>query len=278
MNYLNKAKRKITVYLKTTTKNRYLRFRCAKIGVILSVFLLTSCYTSRKVNYLQTNKQSMAIPVKPTRYLVQSNDVLNIRVQSRDPEQNAFFNSTSIENTRIQDNPASNFLTGYSVDPEGNINIPIVGELKVSDLTVEEIRDLVQAEIDKYLLNALVSVKLTSFKISVLGDVKNPGTNYVYNTQSTIFEALSAAGDLNLTAKRKDVKLIRQVGDESIVMNLDLRDPSIIQSPYYFLHPNDVLYVEPSKPNLFRNNLGIFTVILSAISTGLLVFDFVQNN
>jgi polysaccharide export outer membrane protein len=136
----------------------------------------------------------------------------------------------------------------------------------------------VQSEIDKYLLNATILVKLTSFKISVLGDVKNPGTNYVYNTQSTIFEALSAAGDLNLSGRRKNVKLIRQIGEESIVVSLDLTDLSIIESPYYFLHPNDVIYVETSKPNMVRNNLGLFSVILSAVSTTVLILNFVSSN
>ena len=153
----------------------------------------------------------------------------------------------------------------------------IVGELEVRDLKVEEIREVLQAEIDKYLLNAIVSVKLTSFKVSVLGDVKNPGTNYIYNTQATIFEALSGAGDLNISGKRKSVKLIRQQGDKSIVVNLDLTNPDIIRSPYYFLHPNDVLYVETSKENLFQKNLGVFSLVLSAISTTILVLSFNSN-
>ena len=246
---------------------------------LLILLMLSSCYTSRNVNYLQSDKRKLTIPVHPSEYAVQPNDVLNIKVQSRDPEQTAFFNLSALDrNNNNQGNPANLFLSGYPVTAEGTIKMAVVGELQVSGKTVEEIRDLVQSEIDKYLLNAMVLVKLTSFKISVLGDVKNPGTNYVFNTQSTIFEALSAAGDLNLTAKRKGIKLIRQQGDESIVVDLDLTDPSIIQSPYYFLHPNDVLYVEPSKQNLLNNNLGLFTVLLSAVSTTILVLNFVSNN
>ena len=246
--------------------------------VLLVLFLsLASCYTSKKVNYLQSEKQQLSLPVQQTKYKVQPNDVLNIKVQSRDPEQSSFFNITTIENGNFESNPAALFLTGHPVNDEGKINIAIVGELKVSDLTVEEIRELIQGEIDNYLINATVLVKLTSFKISVLGDVQRPGTNYVYNTQSTIFEALSAAGDLNLSAKRKNVKLIRQVDDETIVTNLDLTSPSIIESPYYFLHPNDVIYVETSKPNIVRNNLGVLTLILSAISTGILIFSVSSN-
>ena len=239
--------------------------------------LLSSCYTSRKLDYLQTKRQTFVSPLQQSIYTVQPNDILSIKVQSRDPEQASFFNLNSTENRNLQANPASLFLTGYTVDQDGMINLAIVGELKVSDLTVDEIRDLVQVEIDKYLLNATVSVVLTSFKISVLGDVKNPGTNYIYNNQATIFEGLSAAGDLNLTAKRKKVKLIRQMGDETIVTNLDLTKPSIIQSPYYFLHPNDVIYVETSKPNIGQSNLGVWALILSIISTTALVWNVTSN-
>lgn len=245
--------------------------------IVISAFLLSSCYSSKNIDYLQSENQEMLVSLSKSEYLVQPNDVLSVKVQSRDPDQAAFFNITTVENNNLQANPASLFLNGYTVDSKGTINLAIVGELKVADKTVEEIRDMVQQEIDKYLLNALVTVKLTSFKVSVLGDVKNPGTNYIYNTQATIFEALSAAGDLNISAKRKKVKLIRQLGEKSIVVNLDLTDPAIINSPYYFLHPNDVLYVETSKANVFQRNLGVFSLVLSAISTTILVLSFNSN-
>ncbi|MBU2948035.1 polysaccharide biosynthesis/export family protein [Zobellia uliginosa] len=247
------------------------------IIIVLVTLSLTSCYTRRGVNYLQSTSEEMTLRLRPTEYTVQPNDVLDIKVQSRDPDQAAFFNISTVENRNLQANPASLFLNGYTVNKEGVINLAIVGELEVRDLKVEEIRNLLQTEIDKYLLNAIVSVKLTSFKVSVLGDVRNPGTNYIYNTQATIFEALSAAGDLNISGKRKNVKLIRQKGDKSIVVDLDLTSPDIISSPYYFLHPNDVLYVETSKENLFQKNLGVFSLVLSAISTTILVLSFNSN-
>ena len=247
-----------------------------KSFLLILLGLVSSCYTSKKVNYLQSDEDSFKIPLLPTVYKVQPNDVLSIKVQSRDPEQSAFFNITTVEDRSIEANPASLFLTGYTVDLDGMINLAIVGELKVGELTVPEIRDRVQTEIDKYLLNAMVSVRLTSFKVSVLGDVRNPGTNYIYNTQATIFEALSASGDLNLSAKRESIKLIRQEGDMSKVVTLDLTQPSIIHSPYYFLHPNDVIYVETSKQNLVQNNLGLFSLILSAITTTVLVLSLTK--
>ncbi len=226
---------------------------------------------------MQSEEDVLVFPTNPITYLVQPNDILNIKVQSRDAEQASFFN-ISTENRNIQANPASLFLSGYSVNQDGLVNLPIVGEIKVSGLTIEQVREFIQSEINKYLLDAIVLVKLTSFKISVLGDVKDPGTNYVYNNQATIFEALSAAGDANLSGNRTNIRLIRQIDGESHIIKLDLTDPKIIESPYYFLMPNDVIYVEFSKENIIRNNLVLITVLLTAISTSLLILNFIQTN
>jgi len=278
MSKFSKDQKDIYLYLYRGEHN-FLKWN--KLVPLLLLAILSSCYSSKKLDYLQSESSFLRLPLQTTEYLVQENDILDIKVQSRDPEQSDFFNLSTLENRSNQANPASMFLTGYTVNVDGMINLAIVGELKVSGLTLEEIRNLIQSEIDKYLLNATVSVKITSFKISVLGDVKNPGTYYVYNTQSTIFEALSSAGDLNITAKRENVRLIRQVGDKSIVVKLDLTKPSIIESPYYFMHPNDVIYAETSKQNIAKenvqNNLGIFALILSAISTTVLVLSFTRN-
>ncbi|MDH3697406.1 MAG: polysaccharide export protein [Flavobacteriaceae bacterium] len=250
----------------------------SKLCLLFLAVLMSSCYSSSDLDYLQSEQYRYTTPVRTTEYIVQPNDVLDIKVQSMDPEQVAFFNLDNIDNRRQNANPASMYLTGYSINKEGKIRMAMVGDIKVGGLTVEEIRGVIQDEIDQLLLNATVSVKLTSFKVSVLGDVQNPGTYYVYNTQSTIFEALSKAGDLNISAKRRNVKLIRQEGDKNTVVNMDLTDPSIIRSPYYLMHPNDVIYVETSKQNIVRNNLSLFSILLSAVATSLLVFDVVSNN
>ena len=247
-----------------------------KIYFLFLVILASSCYTIKKVTYLQSDENVLALPNNPVKYLVQPNDILNIRVQSLDPDQSAFFNTETSINMFA--NEPSLFLGGYSVNPDGNITLPIVGQMKVSGLTTEEIRAMIQNEINKYLLDAIVLVKLTSYRITVLGDVARPGTIYIYNTQATIFEALSHAGDANLSANRRNIRLIRQIDGKSYVIKLDLTDPKIIESPYYFLLPNDAIYVETSKENLLRDNLVLVTVTFAAISTGLLILNFIQNN
>lgn len=249
-----------------------------KIAILIGFIVLSSCYSSKTLDYLQSEEYQYSQNVRMAAYKVQAHDVLDIRVQSMDEQQVNFFNMKNVDNWRQAVDPATTFLTGYPISEEGMINIAMIGEVEVVGLTVEEIRNKVQREIDELLLNATVSVKLTSFKISVLGDVRNPGTRYVYNNQFTIFEALSSAGDLNISGKRHNVKVIRQEGEKTTVANLDLKNPSIIRSPFYFMQPNDVVYVETSKQNIVRNNLSVFSIILSTVATSLLVFDFVSNN
>ena len=249
-----------------------------RIGILVLFVALSACYSSETLDYLQSDQNRYTQPLRLTTYRVQPHDVLDIKVQSLDKEQVNFFNLNIVDNWRLDANPANTYLSGYPITPFGTINIAMLGEINVNGLTIDEITDVIQERIDEILVNATVSVKLISFKVSVLGDVKNPGTRYVYNTQNTIFEALSQAGDLNLSGKRHNVKIIRQEGNKSTVANLDLTNPSIIRSPYYFVHPNDVIYVETSKQNILRNNLSVFSVILSTVATSLLVFDFIQNN
>ena len=249
-----------------------------RLAILLFVVFASSCYSIKKVTYLQSDENVLALPNNPIDYLVQPNDILNIRVQSLDPEQSAFFNISATENRTFNANEASLFLSGYSINQDGLISLPIVGELKVSGLTVEQIRELIQDEINKYLLDAIVLVKLTSYKIIVLGDVRSPGAKYIYNTQATIFEALSLAGDANLSGNVRNVKLIRQLDGKSYIIKLDLTDPKIIESPYYFLLPNDAIYVETSKENIFRNNLALLTITFVAISASLAILAFINNN
>jgi polysaccharide export outer membrane protein len=229
---------------------------------------------------MQSDENVMSLPNNPVNYLVQPNDILNIRVQSLDPDQSAFFNIDASRGggSGFQVNDAALFLSGYSVNEDGVINLPIVGQLKVSGLTVEQIRLMVQNEINKYLVDAIALVKLTSYRITVLGEVNNPGTIYIYNTQATIFEALSRAGDTNLEANLRNVRLIRQIDGKSYIIKLDLRDPNFIESPYYFLLPNDAIYVETSREALFRSNLVLLTTTFAAISAGLLILNFMQSN
>jgi len=128
------------------------------------------------------------------------------------------------------------------------------------------------------LKNATVVTKLISYKITVLGEVNNPGYHYVYNNQATLLEALGLAGDLTIFASRKNVKLIRTVPQGTEVVLLDLKDPNLLKSKYFYLMPNDVVYVEPLRARSKRSNLENLTLLFSAITTAILILNYIDNN
>lgn len=245
--------------------------------------LSTSCYYNKRLVYLQddsySESQAKLVENKRSEYRLQPNDVLSIKVKSStDAQVSDLFNIITTTQAPTFTSPGNLFLEGYSMDSEGKITLPIIGPLSVRDLTIEEAQQLIQLNANKYLKNATVIVKLISFKITVLGEVNNPGYHYVYNNQITILEALGLAGDLNAVGSRKNIKLVRQVKNGTEVVLLDLTNPALLKSKYYYLMPNDALYVEPLRARSRRLNLEHLTLIFSAATTAILVLNYLDNN
>ena len=248
-----------------------LRFR-AGLLLLSWVFLgLGGCVSQRKLPYLQGTGFSSIQPVsvaspRPV-YLLHAGDVLNIRVQSVQPVLSDIFNVPGPQVVTSGD-PSVLYLTGYPLDESGNITLPTVGRVKVQGLSIDQTQVLLQQKVGAYVRDANVLVKLLSFKITVLGEVRAPGRYFVYSTQATLLEGLGLAGDLTEFGNRENVKLVRQTDKGSEIVILNLTDPKLLQSPYYYLQPNDALYVEPLKARTARanaNNLGIVFAGLSAI-------------
>lgn len=214
---------------------------------------------------------------QPIQYRLRPNDILSVKVKSStEAGISDIFNITPTTNFFNVD--AGNvFLQGYSIDSDGAITLPILGKVIVKDMTVEEAQDLIQAEANRYLNNATVIVKLVSFKITVLGEVKSPGYYYAFNNQLTLPEGLGLAGDLTERGNRKKVKLIRQTPTGSEVVLLNLNDPDLLKSKYYYLMPNDVLYVEPFKANTGRSNAQLLTLVFSGLTTAVLILNYIEN-
>ena len=254
-----------------------------RVSFLCSILvLLSSCYSNKRLVYLQSTnlKEDKGIVVenKKSLYRLQPSDILSVQIKSSaESEISNLFNVGSLQNAMFA-SQGSMFLEGYSVDGNGEINLPILGKLMVEALTVDEVQALIQSHADKYLNNATVLVKLTSFKITVLGEVKSPGHYFIYNNQATILEALGMAGDLTSFGNRENVKLIRQTPAGSEVVLLDLRDPSLLQSEHFFMNPGDVLYVEPMKARTKRTNFEILTFVFSAVTTAVLILTYVNNN
>lgn len=251
------------------------------VGLVLVLAFLSGCYSSKELIYLQSDEFSSDYPTliknKRPDYRIQPNDVLQVNIQNPDSETSVFFNFGNQE-MRGFGNPAIFYSTGFSVDKDGFVKIPLIGTVQIENLTIEEATQIIQQEADRYVRNATVDVKLISFKISVMGEVNSPGYYYIYNGQATILEGLSLAGDIREFGSRKEIKLIRQVDEGVEVVKLDLTDADLMNSKYYYLLPNDVLYVQPMKEQIKRANLQPLGIVFSGLSALVLISNFLLNN
>lgn len=230
--------------------------------------MLASCGSTKNVAYLQN---SDSINFEKSRFLydarIMPKDQLNISVNTTTPEASLPFNLL-LQNAYQQGRSMSTgagTLMPYLVDNDGFINFPIVGRLKVGGLTKSEAETLVTEKIRPYLAeseNPVVTVTMASYSVSVLGEVARPGSFQVSREKITILEALAQAGDLTIYGVRDRVKLIREdaTGKKSIV-TLNLNDANIVNSPYYYLQQNDVVYVEPNKVKSQNSKVGQTTTL-----------------
>ena len=256
-----------------------LKFIFYSLLVILSV--LTGCSSYKKTKYFQDLGQNMTKEISNYSALtVQNQDVLAISVTSLNPESSAIFNTnlSRINGNNFDYNPI-NPVTGYLVDQRGDIQLPLIGSVQVAGLTTNQVQAAILAKVSPMLKEPVVTVRMMNFKVTVLGDVGHAGVFQVPNERITITEALGLAGDLNITALRKDIVLIREVDGKRESVKVDLTTKNILESPYYYLKNNDVLYVQAGKNKYAQASRGFQTgtLVLSALSIVAIVFSTLHN-
>jgi len=228
--------------------------------------------------YLQAEEGQITETFKYDRqeYKLQVNDILDVQIRSMNPEVNVLFGANSSMDLNMQPGVQSGgdlyYLTGYSVNEDGTIELPFVGEINVHGQTLEEAKASINAEVSKMFKSFHLQVKLGGIRYSALGEFSSPGKKVILQNQATIFEAIAASGDLTQVANRNEVRLIRQYPDGTKIHTLNLLDQSIISSPYYFIQPNDVLYAEPLPQKSW--GVGVtgaqtLSTIVSTLSTSL---------
>jgi len=258
-----------------------LSFRRKVTQMLLLLITITSCSTPLQeliyLNGIEPGKTYTNGPL-PDEYRIRPNDQLFIQVISDDPQNAAFLNLVSTQGTiGSYGNSSNSFeLITFLVDEEGKIAYPQLGQIHVGGLTTGEVRGLIQLGVDKYLESASVFVKLVNRTITVLGEVHTPGQKPMVKNQLTIFEALGAAGDITDYGDRQKVKLIREVPEGKYIAELDLTDPQLIFSPYYYILPHDIVYVEYKTKVYGAKNLSYaapVSITASVISIGLLILN-----
>lgn len=250
--------------------------------LLLVMLFVVSCNpptTLDKVTYLNginIGETYTTGPV-PDEYSIRPNDQLYIQVISDDPVNAAFLNLNNVQNISSAGSSSGNLeLITYLVDNEGNIEYPQLGKIHVGGLMTGEVREIIQKGVDKYLQSASVFVKLVNRSITVLGEVRAPGQQLMVKNQLTIFEALGTAGDITDWGNFQNVKIIREVPEGRYIGQLDLTVPDVIKSPYYYVLPNDIVYVERRDKVFGDKNVAFgqrLSLGLSVISIALLTLN-----
>lgn len=238
-------------------------------AIVAIAILITGCGSSKNVAYFKNSEQ---VNLDMSRVLydarIMPKDVLSITVNTTDPEASAPFNLTvaTPQSISVRMNSTTQpTLQSYIVDNEGNIDFPIIGKVHLGGLTKNEAEKVIFERIKPYMNaaeNPIVTVRMINYKISVLGEVSRPGMFTVANEKINILEALAQAGDLTIYGVRDRVQLIRENDNgQKEIHILNLNDANIINSPYYYLQQNDIIYVEPNKVKSQNASVGSMTTL-----------------
>jgi polysaccharide export outer membrane protein len=244
-------------------------------GVLLCV-LSTSCIPLKDTIYLQEKNtaidttQVMVEQQKP--YRVQINDILNIRLKVLDQENATIFNPVGEADLNATGSERA-YFDGFTVDLHGSIRIPDLGSLDVLGFTCEEIEALIKERLledqFKSTANIFITVKLSGLRFTTSGEVGAPGTQVVYQERVNVFEAIANSGEIPITGDKKDVQIIRQYPQGQQIHHLDLTDIAVMKSPYYYIKPNDIIYVKPLKQKSWGTGItGVqtFTTVISILT------------
>jgi polysaccharide export outer membrane protein len=253
--------------------------------ILVVVICFSSCIPVKRLTYLQETEDAIdsIIPLRKMQepYRLQVNDLISIRVKALDQETVGIFNPIGDQNLNATGEERL-YNDGFVVDPHGNIRIPSLGEIQVLGYTVEEVRE----ELEKRLLadyvkaeaNVFITVKLAGIRYTINGEIREPGSNIIYRDQVSIMEAIANNGDITITGDRRNVVIIRQYPLGQKVHHIDLTRIDAMNSPYYYVQPNDLILINPLPQKSFGTGvtgLQTFTTILTvitALTTTILLF------
>lgn len=241
--------------------------------IFIAILILTSCSSQKKLAYLNnlplvTGEETFSIAIP--NYKVQPRDILFITIKAMSPDGSILDYLSSTRNlggSYVSQGESAGYLYGYDVNSEGNIILPVIGPINVIGHTLEEIRNSLQASAEKVFKNSTVECKLLSFKFTVIGEVKVPGTYINYNNYLTVLEAIGHAGGIGDYGNRSNVLVVRPLEKGTKTYRLNLQDKKILSSEAYYLLPNDVVIVEPLKQKIFNMNLPTISFVLTAVTS-----------
>ncbi|PKP33239.1 MAG: hypothetical protein CVT99_01950 [Bacteroidetes bacterium HGW-Bacteroidetes-16] len=262
-------------------KNSFLITFRSLIWITILAFMFASCIPQKKMLYLQIHDEADTLSSfnneRKIDYRVQPGDNLYIRVVTLDEQTTLLLNPLSGGSSNyIGQSDASIYLTSYTVSEDGNLDFPMTGEVFVKNMSIDEVKTTIQEKLRVYLKEFVVIVKLVNYNITLLGEVSRPGQYKVYQDNINLFEAVSMSGDLTDYANRNKVAIIRQNKTGSEVVYVDLTKRDILLSDYYYLKPNDIVYVQPVKGKQFTFAEFPYAILFGFISSTILIINFVK--
>ncbi|WP_317045529.1 polysaccharide biosynthesis/export family protein [Aquiflexum balticum] len=265
-------------------------FYALSIITVLGIF--SSCISNKRVIYMQDIPEKNPItqigelvPVNTEEYLLQYNDVVEINITTSDPLLNTLFDINSGGNQGrmmmggggMMNGGDIFYLSGYTLNDDGIVELPVIGKVKMVGLNTEDAKIAIENELKKIVRDNeyFVRVRLGGIRYSALGEFTRPGKYTILQNRVTIFEAIAHAGDLTIQAKRDNIMLIRQYPEGSKAYRVNLNDNKIMASEFYFIRPNDMIYVEPMKVRELGTGvtfLQTLQVLTSLATLALLVY------
>lgn len=245
-------------------------------GTLLTI-LFSSCATNKDLAYFQDVNRSTVTTESAEPFIpvtIQPLDILAININSLNPDASAVYNHGVVSNNVTTVTGASDATAasnGYLVDKSGNIQLPILGNIKAAGLTIPEFKQSLTTLLFKTLKEPFVTASISNFKVTVMGDVGGPKVLRVQNDRLNLTDAITLAGDLNITAVRSNILLIREQNGKRSYIPVNLNSKEIFNSPYYYLKNNDIIYVTPGKykstlgTDNFVRNFGIISSVVSFI-------------
>lgn len=259
--------------------------RITKLGIFTMVLtmMFASCVPQKKMLYLKDaqmvaeNISKEYLNDRAVNYKLQPGDNLFIRVLNTIDERSASAISGEYGARTYMSSDAAIYLQSYTLDEDGCIEMPLTGKIELKNLTIDQAKEKLQTELDKFVNQTTIIVKLSNFNLTVLGEVMRPGMYKVYQSQINLFEAISMAGNMTNFAKNNEVKIIRQTDNGSEVVTVDMGQADILSSPYYYLKPNDIIYVEPLKIKQWGFSAFPYSTVISVISLGVTLVTLVRS-
>jgi polysaccharide biosynthesis/export protein len=257
---------------------------------LLFIPFLYSCVSTKNITYFQgkgsvdTTRYTTLSAIEPMIPKIQSDDILAITVSSLSEESNIIFNFPNINPITTTNFPGSstgqsrNQPLGYLVDPLGNIEMPLVGKIKLLGLNLEEAGTLIKEKLEKFLKEPTVNVRLLNHKFTVIGEVNRPGVYNLLDNHTTLPEVIGITGDLTIYGRRDNLMLIRTTNGKREVVKIDLTKRDFLDSPYYYIQNGDMIYVETMKGKITSTDrtIQLIPIVTGVASTFILLLNLLK--